>query len=86
VIGSSTAVEAKNTASNYFTQADDNAVCFGDTTFYPGTVAAVKAEVICVIAIHDPHNATWKDRLKATEEWEKKLAEQIREAKVDGPS
>lgn len=72
--------EAKNQATNYFLLSGHEdapqAVSYGGTTFYPGTVATVRAEVVAALdrAAFDV-NARWLASIEETREWEARLQE-----------
>ncbi len=75
VILASSSNEARNTAMNYYTQAGENIVCFGDTSFNPAAVGSFEVTVLAAISIHDPHNKKWKEFLDATQEWMRHMQE-----------
>ena len=61
VFPAESANEAENMARNSFTQTPDGqGLMYGDTFFYPTTVAALEAKSLGGIDLDNPHNAKWK--------------------------
>lgn len=73
--------EAKNQAVNYFIlsghEEKPQAVSYGGTAFYPGTIATVRAEVVAALdrAAFEV-NKRWLTSLEDTREWERRLQEE----------